>query len=248
MITLKSDGEIETIRKAGAIVAATLEKLRKSARAGVRTEELDSIARDEILKRDGYPAFKGYKGFPGNICASINEVVVHGIPSERKLGEGDIIALDVGAKFRDYYADSAITVGVGRISDTASRLIETTRKALDVAIDNCEPGKRLSDISAKIQEFVEAAGFSVVRAFVGHGIGQKIHEEPEIPNYGAPGTGPRLEPGMVLAIEPMVNAGTCEIEILDDGWTAVTKDRRLSAHFEHTVVVTDDGVRILTEN
>jgi len=247
MIILRSDDEIETIRKAGEIVSATLERLRKSARAGVRTEELDGIARDEILKRDGYPAFKGYKGFPGNICASINEVVVHGIPSERKLGEGDIIALDVGVKFRDYYADSAVTVGVGRISDTASRLIETTRKALDVAIDNCEPGRRLSDISAKIQECVEAAGFSVVRAFVGHGIGQKIHEEPEIPNYGAPGTGPRLEPGMVLAIEPMANAGTCEIEILDDGWTAVTKDRRLSAHFEHTVVITDDGVEILTE-
>jgi len=248
MITLRSDGEIETIRKAGAIVAATLEKLRKSARAGVRTEELDSIARDEILRLDGYPAFKGYKGFPGNICASINEVVVHGIPSERKLREGDIVALDAGVRFRDYYADAAVTVGVGRISDTAARLIEVTRKALDIAIDNCEPGRRLSDVSAKIQECAEAAGFSVVRAFVGHGIGAKIHEEPEIPNYGAPGTGPRLEPGMVLAIEPMVNAGTFEVEILDDGWTAVTKDRRLSAHFEHTVVITDDGVEVLTES
>ena len=248
MIVIRSDEEIETIGKAGKILAETLEKLKSHVRAGVRTKELDKIARDEIIKRNGYPAFKGYKGFPGNICTSINETVVHGIPSDKKLKNGDIISIDVGVKFRDYFADAAVTVGVGKIGDAAKKLLEVTEKALCIGIENAMPERRLSDISASIQVFVESNGFSVVRAFVGHGIGTKIHEEPEIPNFGRSGTGPRLEPGMVLAIEPMVNAGTFEVEILEDGWTAVTKDRRLSAHFEHTIAITIDGAEILTQN
>lgn len=246
MIVLRSDGEIASIREAGAILAATLEQLKKHVRPGVKTIELDEMARQEILKRNGYPAFKNYKGFPGNICTSVNEVVVHGIPSERKLRDGDIVSIDIGVKFRDYFADAAVTLGVGKISETAEKLIRVTEKALAVGIERALPGKRLSDVSAKIQEYVESNGFSVVRVFVGHGIGTEIHEEPEVPNFGRSGTGPRLEPGMVLAIEPMVNAGTYEVEILDDGWTAVTKDRRLSAHFEHTIAVRKDGVEILT--
>ena len=246
MIVLRSEDEVEVIRSAGNIIARTFEELSRHVRTGVRTKELDAIAREEILKRGGYPAFKNYRGFPANICASINEVVVHGIPSDRKLKEGDIISLDVGVKFRDYFADAAITLGVGKISEAAARLMSVTEKALYIAIESAVPGKRLSDISAKIQEHVESNGFSVVRSFVGHGIGAKIHEEPEIPNFGRAGTGPRLEPGMVLAIEPMVNAGTYEVEIMEDGWTAVTKDRKLSAHFEHTIVITKNGSEILT--
>jgi methionyl aminopeptidase len=246
MIVLRSDDEIAYIRKAGEILAETLEALKARIRPGVQTKELDEIARQEILKRNGYPAFKGYKGFPANICTSINEVVVHGIPSGRKLREGDIVSIDIGVKFRDYFADAAVTLGVGRISEEARRLMAVTEKALAIGIANALPGKRLYDISAKIQQHVESNGFSVVRTFVGHGIGTKIHEEPEVPNFGSAGTGPRLESGMVLAIEPMVNAGTCDVEILGDGWTAVTKDRRLSAHFEHTIAVRKDGVEVLT--
>jgi len=246
MIVLRSDDEIASIREAGSILAATLRRLRECVRPGVQTKELDEIARQEILRRNGYPAFKGYKGFPANICTSINEVVVHGIPSARKLREGDIISIDIGVKFREFFADAAVTLGVGRISEAAEKLIRVTEKALAVGIENALPHKRLFDISAKIQEYVESNGFSVVRVFVGHGIGTKIHEEPEVPNFGRPGTGPRLEPGMVLAIEPMVNAGVYDVEILEDGWTAVTKDRRLSAHFEHTIAVRKDGVEILT--
>jgi len=246
MIVLRSDDEIASIREAGSIVAQTIARLKECIRPGVQTKELDAIARQEILKRNGYPAFKGYKGFPANICTSINEVVVHGIPSGRKLREGDIISIDIGVKFREYFADAAFTAGVGRISKEAEKLMRVTEKALSIGIENALPGKRLSDVSAKIQEYVESNGFSVVRVFVGHGIGTKIHEEPEVPNFGRAGTGPRLEPGMVLAIEPMVNAGTYEVEILQDGWTAVTKDRRLSAHFEHTIAVRKDGVEVLT--
>ena len=246
MIVLRSDKEIAQIRKAGKILADTLEKLKKSARVGLQTKELDAIARDEILKQNGYPAFKGYKGFPGNICASVNETVVHGIPSDRKLRDGDIVSIDVGVRFRDYFADAAITVGVGNISDAAKKLIDITEKSLYLAIDRAIPGNRISDISCAVQAFVESNGFSVVRAFVGHGIGAKLHEEPEIPNYGKPGMGPRIENGMVLAIEPMVNAGTFEVEILEDGWTTVTGDRRLSAHFEHTIAVRKDKAEILT--
>ncbi|MFA6320719.1 MAG: type I methionyl aminopeptidase [Candidatus Omnitrophota bacterium] len=246
MIVLRSKEEIGQMRRAGSILAMTLEKLSRSVRVGIATSELDAIARDEIISRNGYPAFKGYNGFPANICVSVNETVVHGIPSNRKLQDGDIVSLDVGVRFRDYCADGAVTVGVGRISDTAAKLIEVTKKALYIGIEKVQTGLRLTDLSHAIQQYVESNGFSVVRALVGHGIGTNIHEEPEIPNFGRPGMGPVLESGMVLAIEPMVNAGTFEVETLNDGWSIVTKDRKLSAHFEHTVAVTDDGPQILT--
>ena len=246
MIVLRSEDEIASIHKAGRILAQVLRKLKRFVRPGVQTKELDEIARDEILRHDGYPAFKGYRGFPGNICTSLNEIVVHGIPSERKLRAGDIVSIDVGVKFRDYYADAAVTLGVGQISEEADRLIKVAENALYIGIENARPGKRVSDISCSIQEFVESNGFSVVRAFVGHGIGTKLHEEPEIPNFGRAGAGARLEPGMILAIEPMINVGTYEIEILEDGWAAATKDRRLSAHFEHTIAVRKGDAEILT--
>ncbi len=246
MIVLRSAEEIAEIRKAGSILALAIEKIKANVRAGVQTIELDRMARSEILARGGYPAFKDYKGYPANICVSVNEAVVHGIPSKRKLKSGDIISIDIGVKFRDYFADAAVTLAVGEISDTARRLMEVTQRALYTGIENAVRGKRESDISASIQELVESNGFSVVRALVGHGIGTKIHEEPEVPNFGERGTGPRLEAGMVIAIEPMVNAGTCEVETLDDGWTMVTKDRQLSAHFEHTVAIGEDGAEILT--
>jgi methionyl aminopeptidase len=246
MIVLRSDDEIELIRKAGRILAATLEKLEQCVKPGIRTKELDAIAREEIIKRDGYPAFKDYKGFPANICVSINEAVVHGIPSNRKIKDGDIVSIDIGVKFKDYFADAAVTIGVGNISEAARKLMDVTKEALYIGIKNAIALKRISDISNSIQAHVESNGFSVVRALVGHGIGTKLHEEPEVPNYGHPGTGPRCEPGMVLAIEPMVNAGTFEVEVLEDGWTTVTKDRKLSAHFEHTIVVRQNKAEILT--
>lgn len=247
MIVLRSDEEIGSIRRAGQIVASTLAKLKRFARVGIETKELDAIAREEILKENGYPAFKDYKGFPGNICISLNEVVVHGIPSARRIKSGDIISIDIGVKFKDYFADAAITIGVGQISPEAGRLIEATEKALYAGVANARPGNRLYDISSAIQNIAESNGFSVVRSFVGHGIGLRLHEEPEIPNFGKQGSGPRLEKGMVLAIEPMVNTGTYEVEILADGWTAVTKDRKLSAHFEHTIAIRDGDAEILTE-
>jgi methionyl aminopeptidase len=247
MIILRSNEEIGEIRKAGSIIAQTLEKLKSCAKAGTTTRELDEMARIEILRLGGSPAFKGYKGYPGNICTSINEEVVHGIPSARVLKDGDILSIDIGVKVKNFYADAALTTGVGRISDAAKKLIKVTEESLYRGIENARAGNRLSDISASIQSFVESNGFSVVRAFVGHGIGERIHEEPEIPNFGAPNKGPRLEPGMILAIEPMVNAGTFEVEILEDGWTAVTQDKKLSAHFEHTVAVTKGEAEILTK-
>jgi methionyl aminopeptidase len=246
MIILRSDEEIGRIRKAGLIVALALDKLKMRAKPGVETGELDRIALEEILKNGGLPAFKDYKGYPANICISINEGVVHGIPSARRLKDGDIVSIDVGVKSGNFFADAAITVGVGRIDERARRLMKVTEESLLRGIENARPGKRLSDISASVQECVETNGFSVVRSFVGHGIGEKIHEEPEIPNFGKPNRGPRLESGMVLAIEPMVNEGGHEIEILDDGWTAVTKDRKLSAHFEHTIAVRNGAAEILT--
>lgn len=246
MIILRSDEEIGQIRKAGRILALTLARLKKYAEAGVTTKELDSVAEDEISRNGASPAFKGYKGYPAAICASVNEVVVHGIPSDRRLVDGDILSIDVGVRHGNFFADAAITVAIGEISETAKKLIKVTEEALYRGIENARPGKRLFDISANIQSHVESNGFSVVRAFVGHGIGDKIHEEPEIPNFGAANKGPRLEPGMVLAIEPMVNEGTFEVKIQDDGWTAVTVDRKLSAHFEHTIAVTKGSAEILT--
>ncbi|MDO8535957.1 MAG: type I methionyl aminopeptidase [Candidatus Omnitrophota bacterium] len=246
MIILRSDEEIGQIREAGRIVALVLDKLKRSIRPGIETRELDRIALEEILKNKGLPAFKDYKGYPANICVSINEGVVHGIPSKRPIKDGDIVSIDAGVKCGNYFADAAITVGAGAVSDIALKLMKVTEESLARGIENARPGKRLSDISANVQEYVEKNGFSVVRSFVGHGIGEKIHEEPEIPNFGKPGKGPRLESGMILAIEPMVNEGSHEVEILDDGWTAVTKDGKLSAHFEHTIAVRDGAPEILT--
>jgi methionyl aminopeptidase len=228
--------DLKDIRKAGKITALVIRKLRDMVKPGVTTMKLDEAARSLILEANGYPAFKNYKGFPGNICVSINEAVVHGIPSDRVIRDGDIVSLDIGVKFRDYFADAAITVGVGAISDTAKSLLDVTEKALDIGIANALSGRHISDVSAAIQAFVESNGFSIVRAFVGHGIGKKLHEEPEIPNYGRPGAGMLLSAGRVLAIE-----------LLEDGWTAVTKDRKLSAHFEHTVVVGDRKAEIITK-
>lgn len=246
MILLRSADEIEKIRKAGRITAITLQKLKQSARPGVRTKDLDRIAAEEIVSRGGHPAFKNYRGFPANICTSVNDVVVHGIPSGRMLRDGDIISLDVGVRYGDYFADAAITVSVGDVSEIARKLVEVTENALYKGLENARPGARLSDLSCAIQDYAESNGFSVVRAFVGHGIGTSIHEEPEVPNFGRRGTGIRLDKGMILAVEPMINSGTHEVEILEDGWTAVTKDGNLSAHFEHTVAITDTGVDILT--
>jgi methionyl aminopeptidase len=246
MIAIRSAAEIESIRRAGRILAEAMRAVTANVREGVRTKDLDEIARSEIAKRKAYPAFKGYKGYPGNICISVNEEVVHGIPSSRRLRAGDIASIDIGVGYEGYYADAAETVAVGKVSDNARRIIEAAKASLEAGILAAARGNRLFDISASVQECAESRGFSVVRAFVGHGIGSEIHEEPEIPNFGARGSGPRLEAGMVLAIEPMINEGTYEVEVLEDGWTAVTKDGKRSAHFEHTVAVTEKGPEILT--
>ncbi|HAS17099.1 MAG TPA: type I methionyl aminopeptidase [Nitrospiraceae bacterium] len=246
MIILKSSQEIERIRTAGAVVAGALEELKKRIYPGITTRELDKRAEEFLIKKGGTPAFKGYKGYPDTICISINEEVVHGIPSERKLAEGDIVSIDIGVLLDGYYGDAAITLPVGRISSQAKHLLEVTEASLYKAIDISVIGKRVSDISNTIQCYVEGAGYSVVRDFVGHGIGRSLHEEPPVPNYGEPGKGPRLKAGMVLAIEPMVNMGGHELIILENGWTTVTKDGSLSAHFEHTVVITENGPLILT--
>lgn len=246
MIALRSSLEIEEIRKAGKVVAYAMEQVKAASAPGVTTAELDDVAKHAIEDKGGIPAFKGYKGYPANICTSINEVVVHGIPSKRKLRNGEILSIDVGVKCGDFYADAAMTFGIGPIDAQAAELLEVTRQSLMRGIEAAVPGNRLSDISWAVQHYVESHGFSVVRSFVGHGIGTKIHEEPEVPNYGRPGRGPRLEAGMVLAIEPMVNAGTFEVEVLNDGWTAVTKDNKLSAHFEHTIAIGSEGAEVLT--
>lgn len=214
---------------------------------GVRTADLDTFAEEYLRKRGATPAFKGYRDYPFSLCVSVNEQVVHGLPSERQLREGDIVSLDLGTIVDGYYGDSALTVPVGQVSPEAARLLRVTEEALMRGIGAARLGGHLSDISHAVQSHVEAHGFSVVRIFVGHGIGKALHEDPQIPNYGPPGLGPRLKPGMVLAIEPMVNAGGPEVEILSDNWTAVTKDRSLSAHFEHTIALTEQGVEILTQ-
>ncbi len=247
MIIIKSDKEIKKMRKAGKIVAGTLDLLEKNIRAGVRTDYLDRIADDYIRSKGGKPSFLGYQGFPKSICTSINEVVVHGIPDSTKLREGDIIGIDVGVILGGYQADAAKTFTVGdNIPPETLRLIHTTERALYAGIDRCRKGNFLGDVSHAIQTVVEDDGFSVVIQFVGHGIGRNMHEEPQIPNYGPPGRGPRLEKGMVFALEPMVNQGTYEVEVGEDGWTVRTKDRKLSAHFEHTVAVSDEDPLILT--
>ena len=246
MIILKTDKEIEQIKKSNQIVAYVLNKLRKLVKPGVSTLELDSFAEKMIRKRGAVPAFKGYKNYPATLCASVNEEVVHGIPARRFLKEGDIISLDLGAKIDGYYGDAAITVPVGKISEKAKLLIDVTEKALHLAIEQAKDGNRLYDISFAIQSFAEKNGFSVVREFVGHGIGKDLHEDPQIPNFGKPGYGIRLKPGMVFSLEPMINAGNYRVKVLSDGWTAVTADGELSAHFEHTVAITESGPRILS--
>ena len=246
MVILKSPNEIEKIRQSNVIVAEILEILRKKVVPGADTLTLDKISEKLALARNAKPAFKGYRGYPYSLCASVNQQVVHGFPSRRPLKEGDILSMDFGIFYNGYYGDSAITVPVGKVSEVARGLIETTKKALFLGIEQAVPGKRLSDISYAIQSHVEAAGFSVVRQFVGHGIGKALHEDPQIPNYGKPGMGIRLKPGMVIAIEPMVNVGGYEVKTLEDGWTTVTKDGSLSAHFEHTVAITEDGPVILS--
>lgn len=246
MISIKSKSELKKIRKAGLIVAETLKYLKSKIKPGITTSQLDIEAANFIKKHKARAAFLGYRGYPGHICTSINEQVVHGIPSDRVLVDGDIISLDVGVELDGYFGDSAITVGVGKISVESQRLIDVTREALYKAIDAARKDNYLSDVSYAVQSYVEKAGLSVVRDFVGHGIGTKLHEEPQIPNFGKPGRGVKLQPGMVLAIEPMVNAGTWKVEVLSDGWTAVTQDDSLSAHFEHTISVTMNKAEILT--
>ena len=246
MIIVKSLQEIELMRQAGRIVAGALQELAGAVRPGITTLQLDTLARQYIEKSGARPAFLGYHGFPASICASLNEEVVHGIPGLRRLKAGDIISIDVGVFYKGYYGDAAATFPVGEVSPLAKRLLEVTRESLYKGIEKAYPGNRLYDISAAIQTYVESRGFSVVRSYVGHGIGSEMHEEPQVPNFGLPGKGPLLEAGMVLAIEPMVNAGTWEVETLSDDWTVVTKDRNLSAHFEHTVAIMQDGPEILT--
>ena len=247
MIVLKSDDEIKKMAESCRIVAEVLEGIKGNVSPGMATKEIDAYAESFILSKGAKPAFKGYRGYPASVCASINEQVVHGIPSLTKLREGDIISLDIGVYYKGFYGDAAVTLPIGKISERAEKLLTVTKKALQAGIENAVIGKRLSDISSAIQTRSESEGFSVVRNFVGHGIGRELHEEPQIPNFGRPGEGPELMEGMTLAIEPMVNAGGWEVIILKDGWTAVTKDRSLSAHFEHTVAITKDGQNVLTK-
>ncbi|MFH0738631.1 MAG: type I methionyl aminopeptidase [Candidatus Omnitrophota bacterium] len=246
MIPLKSEKDLAMMRDSSMILARVMKKIRQEVKAGITTEKLNRLAEELIGNEGAQAAFKGYKGFPASICTSVNEEIVHGIPGARTLKEGDIISLDLGVNYQGYFSDLAITVGIGRINPRLRALIEVTKKALSEGIKQAWPENRLSDISYAIQSYVEKNGFSVVREFVGHGIGLDLHEEPEIPNFGKAGLGPVLKKGMVLAIEPMVNMGSWESRILENGWTAVTKDGLESAHFEHTVVITEDGPQILT--
>jgi len=247
MIILKTKKEIEQLRISNQIVAGVLKELKQVIKPGITTRELNYIAEQSIIAQGAIPAFKGYRGFPASLCTSINEQIVHGIPNERKLKEGDIISLDLGAKLNGFYGDAAMTFPVGDIGNKAKELLKVTEEALYKGIEKAIVGNRLSDISQSIQAWVESHSFSVVRDFVGHGIGRSLHEEPQIPNFGTPVPNPRLQEGMVFALEPMVNEGSYEIRILPDGWTAVTDDGKLSAHFEHTIAVTSSGPIILSE-
>ncbi|MGH7167659.1 MAG: type I methionyl aminopeptidase [Nitrospiraceae bacterium] len=247
-IELKTQEEIEIMAKASKLVAETLQALKREVRPGITTGELDRLAEEFIRSRGGVPAFKGYRNYPNTLCASVNEQVVHGIPSKRVLRQGDIIGLDLGAIVEGFYGDSAVTLAVGAIHPKAAELLRVTEEALYKGIEQAVVGNRLSDISHAVQRHAEAAGFSVVMDFVGHGIGRQLHEDPQVPNYGQPGQGPRLQVGMVLAIEPMVNVGGSGVRILEDRWTAVTQDGSLSAHFEHTIAIQPSGPpRILTK-
>lgn len=245
-IVIKSSREIELMRESGRVVALVLERLKKEVAPGRKTRELDRIAAEEIARRGARASFLGYRDYPANICASVNDEVVHGIPGERVLQEGDIVSLDVGAILEGFHGDAAITVGVGKVSEQARRLMEATQGALETAIGHCRRGQRIGDISFTIQKYVEERGFSVVREYSGHGVGRELHEEPQIPNFGPPGQGPLLRRGMTLALEPMVNAGGWRTRLDSNGWTVLTDDGGLSAHFEHTVAITDGDAQVLT--
>ncbi|MBN2283951.1 MAG: type I methionyl aminopeptidase [Deltaproteobacteria bacterium] len=247
MVILKSPEEIEKMRRSNEIVARILKGLSELVKPGVTTRELDEYAESEARKEGADPAFKGYGGYPFALCTSVNSEVVHGFPSDVPLKEGDIVSLDFGVRYDEYYGDSAVTLPVGKITKTASRLMKVTREALYQGIDKARAGNRLGDISYAVQNFVERAGFSVVRDYVGHGIGKSLHEDPPVPNFGVRGRGIELKPGMVLAIEPMVNEGIYKVQVKPDGWTVVTGDGKLSAHFEHTVAITEDGPEILSK-
>lgn len=247
MIILKSPEEIEKMRSSNAIVSEILSELKEIVLPGARTIDLDRRAEEITRKKGAKPAFKGYRGYPFSLCTSLNSEVVHGMPSaDKALKEGDILSLDFGVYYQGYYGDAAVTLPVGRVPKTAGRLMEVTEQALYIGIGQARKGNRLGDISASVQQHVEAAGFSVVRDYVGHGIGKNLHEDPQIPNFGVKGRGLELKPGMVFAIEPMVNEGTYDVRVLSDGWTVVTEDGRLSAHFEHSIAVTEDGPVILS--
>ena len=247
MIILKSEREIGYMREAGRVVAETHREVAKAVAADVTTKELDQVAENYLVRRGAIASFKGYGGFPASICASVNEEVVHGIPGLRKLKNGDIISIDIGAIVNGFHGDAAVTLPVGEIDAEAKRLLEVTEQSLMRGIKQAVVGNRLSDISHEVQTYAESQGFSVVRDYVGHGIGRNMHEPPQVPNYGIPGRGPRLKEGLTLAIEPMVNVGTHEVEVHLDNWTVFTKDRKLSAHFEHTIAVTQKGPEILTK-
>ena len=246
-IIVKSPEELKLMRQAGEIVALTLALLKSKIRPGMTTAELDAIAYDNVTKLGAIPSFKGYNGFPASVCISINEEVVHGIPSrKRRIREGDLVSLDFGAIYQGFHGDAAVSVGIGRIGEAARRLLEVTEEALYVGIEKARAGNHLCDISWAIQSYVEPKGYSVVRQYVGHGIGRNMHEEPQVPNFGSPRRGPKLQPGMTLALEPMVNIGTYRTIVKEDGWTVVTEDMALSAHFEHTVAITDGEAEVLT--
>jgi methionyl aminopeptidase len=246
MITFKSATELEAMRLSGRIAAAVLGELEPLIRPGIRTRDLDLYAEKRTRELGAVPAFKGYRGYPASVCISVNEEVIHGIPSGRILQEGDIVSLDFGVLYEGFYSDSALTAPVGRAGAEALRLIGAAERSFTKGLEQMKEGNRLSDISAAIQESVESEGFSVVRQFVGHGIGRALHEEPPVPNFGAPGRGPKIKAGMTLAIEPMIAAGGADVVILEDGWTAVTRDRSLAAHFEHTVAMTENGPEVLS--
>jgi methionyl aminopeptidase len=245
-IIIKSESEIAIMRQAGRIVATVLAILSKQVRPGMKTKELDVIAAREVERLGGKPSFKGYRGFPANLCVSVNDEIVHGIPGERVLRQGDIVSLDLGASFMGFQGDAAVTIGVGKISSLARGLVETTEGVLKAGIAAARPGARLGDVSATIQNYAESRGYSVVREYTGHGIGREMHEEPQIPNFGLPGTGPVLKKGMTLALEPMVNVGDWHTRVDDDHWTVLTADGSLSAHFEHTIAITDGEAEVLT--
>ena len=245
-VTIKSEKEMEAMRRAGAVVSATLKALREAVRPGIRTRDLDVVANREIRKHGAVPTFKGYRGFPACVCTSINEEIVHGIPGNRVIQEGDLVKMDVGATIDGFIGDAAITVGAGKIAGEAQDLIEVTRRSLEEGIKAARDGARVGDIGAAIQAFAEGQGYSVVREYVGHGVGRFLHEDPQIANYGAPGRGLLLRSGMCIAIEPMVNVGDWRTQVLDDDWTVVTADRKLSAHFEHTIAIRNGEAEVLT--